>query len=73
MKREVQTRHKEKLFHPDDSPVMEQAAQRCCTVSVLGGFQDSARHNPQPTGLASDLRLLWAGDWTRNVMRSIPT
>lgn len=48
---------RKKKKHPNqDSEVMEQVAHKCCAVSVLEGFQDPIRENPEQPGLLFDPR-----------------
>lgn len=41
--------------------VVEEASQRGCAVSILGGSQDPTGSSPEQPGLTSELVLLWAG------------
>lgn len=36
-------------------------------------FKDPTVQSPEKTGLNSVLNLIWAGDWTRDVLRRIPS
>lgn len=44
----------------------------CCAVSVLGVSQDSTWPHLEQPGLTSGLALLWARDWSRDLLRSLP-
>ena len=52
---------------------MEQVAKRSCAVSILGGFQDATVQSCEQSSLISELTLLWAGVWTKDILRSLPT
>lgn len=60
LKGEIQTGFKEKLLHRDYHQEVEEVAQRCCTVSILGSFQDLTGdwQDPEQPGLTSELTML---------------
>lgn len=50
-----------------------QAAPGGCAGSILGDFLERTGQCPERFGLILELTLLWAGGWTRNLPRSLPT
>lgn len=65
--------YKQKWFHSEDSQAAAQVAQGGCAVPIHGGFQDPAEQSPERPGLISQLVLLGAGGWTRDLLKSPPT
>ena len=51
----------------------ESFAQRRCAPSILGGFEDPTGQSPEQPHLSSVATLLWAGSWTRDLLRSLST
>lgn len=52
------TGYKEKHFHYEDGPALEQSARRGCAGSVLVGFLGTAGKSPEKPDLASHLSPL---------------
>lgn len=61
----------ESIFHHEDSWAVEQVAPGVSVVSS-GGFQDQIGERPEQHGLTSELALLWAGGWMRELLRLLP-
>lgn len=73
LKLEIQNGCKEKLFHPEDSQAVREAAQRGCTTFILQVLQDRTGQSSEKPGLTSRLTPVWAAGWTGDLWRSLPT
>lgn len=72
LKWEVQTAYKGKLFAHEDRQAMEEAAKRECAVSILAGVEDPTGESSEQPGLSPGVSLLWAGGWTKELVRYFP-
>lgn len=57
-------------FLPWAQQSADQVAPKICAVPIPGGFQEPCRHRPEQPGLATELALLWAGVWSRDLQGS---
>lgn len=66
------TLYKGKKTPYESDQTLEQTLQRGCAGSIFAGFQELSRESPEEPSLMPELALLWAGDWTADLLRFLP-
>lgn len=69
--REVQAGNKEQHLPHEVGQAVEKVTQRGCEGSITGGFQEWPGQSLEQLGLISQVTLLGAGGWTRDLLTSL--